>query len=45
MTIYKVFALMRERAGTRVAEARIEKGNNIKRDAVGRQERILPTHV
>lgn len=36
---------MRERAGTRVAEARIEKGNNIERDAVERQERILPAHA
>ena len=36
---------MRERAGTRIVETRIEKGNNVKRDAVERQERILPAHV
>ena len=40
-----MFALVRERARTRVAEARIEKGNNIERDAVEIQERILPAHV
>lgn len=36
---------MRERAGTRVAEARIEKGNNIKRDAVGRQHLYYTAHT
>ena len=44
VTIYKVFARMRERAGIRVAEAGIEKGN-IKGDAVGRNERSLPAQV